>query len=32
MDAWKRYIRRDDSRLVDLFVGQLKVQHLLRSA
>ena len=25
MEAWKRYIRRDDSRLVDLFVGQLKV-------
>lgn len=24
MEAWKRYIRRDDSHLVDLFVGQLK--------
>jgi len=24
MEAWKRYIRRDDSQLVDLFVGQLK--------
>ena len=26
MEAWKRYIRRDDSKLVDIFVGQLKVQ------
>jgi len=24
MEAWKRYIRRDDSKLVDIFVGQLK--------
>jgi len=24
MEAWKRYLRRDDSHLVDLFVGQLK--------
>jgi len=24
MEAWKRYIRRDDSQLVDQFVGQLK--------
>ena len=24
MEAWKRYIRRDDSHLVDLIVGQLK--------
>jgi len=24
MEAWKRYLRRDDSQLVDLFVGQLK--------
>ena len=24
MEAWKRYIRRDASHLVDLFVGQLK--------
>merc|ERR1711962_1362673 len=24
MEAWKRYIRRDDSHLVDLFIGQLK--------
>lgn len=24
MEAWKRYIRRDDSELVDQFVGQLK--------
>ena len=26
MEAWKRYIRRDDSKLVDIFVGQLKVK------
>ena len=25
MEAWKRYLRRDDSKLVDIFVGQLKV-------
>ena len=24
MESWKRYIRRDDSKIVDLFVGQLK--------
>ncbi|XP_023328077.1 ubiquitin carboxyl-terminal hydrolase 2 isoform X2 [Eurytemora carolleeae] len=24
MEAWKRYLRRDDSKLVDIFVGQLK--------
>lgn len=24
IESWKRYIRRDDSHLVDLFVGQLK--------
>ncbi|CAB3368745.1 Hypothetical predicted protein [Cloeon dipterum] len=24
MEAWKRYLRRDDSKIVDIFVGQLK--------
>lgn len=24
MESWKRYLRRDDSKIVDLFVGQLK--------
>jgi ubiquitin carboxyl-terminal hydrolase 2 len=23
-ESWKRYLRRDDSKIVDLFVGQLK--------
>ena len=23
-ESWRRYLRRDDSRIVDLFVGQLK--------
>ena len=24
IESWKRYLRRDDSKIVDLFVGQLK--------
>ena len=24
MEAWKRYLRYDDSKIVDMFVGQLK--------
>jgi ubiquitin carboxyl-terminal hydrolase 2/21 len=24
VESWKRYLRRDDSKIVDLFVGQLK--------